>query len=309
MEIKNKESNFVSAVVYLADGYKEVVQEFLNTITDQFESNFKAFEIIVVNDACTDGSIEVIKSFAKHYSRAQISVLNMSYSQGKEKAIQAGVDLAIGDFVYEFESMLVDYDKTLIMDVYYEALKGYDIVSATQNIKPKLSSHIFYKLYNMFSSGQYAVGSEMFKVVSRRAINRVQSLSLVVPYRKAAYSTCGLKKTNLSYAPKYRNRINLRGKGGRGAKISTAIISLITYTNFAVKVAQLLLAITVAMLVGYGIMGALGLVIDYKLCIGMVVAIFVELLGTICIYYLNVVIRLIMDKKNYVFDSIEKITR
>ena len=63
------------------------------------------------------------------------------------------------------------------------------------------------------------------------------------------------------------------------------------------------------MLVGYGIMGALGLAIDYKLCIGMVVAIFVELLGTICIYYLNVVIRLIMDKKNYVFDSIEKITR
>ena len=299
MEIKNKESNFVSAVVYLADGYKEVAEEFLNTITDQFESNFKSFEIIVVNDACTDGSIEVIKSFAKHYSRAQISVLNMSYSQGKEKAIQAGVDLAIGDFVYEFESMLVDYDKTLIMDVYYKALKGYDIVSATQNIKPKLSSHIFYKLYNVFSSGQYAVGSEMFKVVSRRAINRVQSLS----------STCGLKKTNLSYAPKYRNRINLRGKGNRGAKISTAIISLITYTNFAVKVAQLLLAITVAMLVGYGIMGALGLAIDYKLCIGMVVAIFVELLGTICIYYLNVVIRLIMDKKNYVFDSIEKITR
>ena len=37
-----------------------------------------------------------------------ITILNMSFFHGVEAAMNAGVDLAIGDFVFEFDSCIAD---------------------------------------------------------------------------------------------------------------------------------------------------------------------------------------------------------
>uniref|UniRef100_UPI00325FE826 hypothetical protein n=1 Tax=Clostridium sp. NkU-1 TaxID=1095009 RepID=UPI00325FE826 len=49
--------------------------------------------------------------------------------------MNAGVDLAIGDFIYEFDNLLVEYDQDLIWKVYQRSLQGYDIVSAASGEK------------------------------------------------------------------------------------------------------------------------------------------------------------------------------
>ena len=35
-----------------------------------------------------------------------------------------------GDFLFEFDKCLPDFEPSLIMDVYYRALEGYDVVAA-----------------------------------------------------------------------------------------------------------------------------------------------------------------------------------
>ena len=51
--INNKEKNFISAVVYLHnDGARAV--EFCRAVAAELDSHFAQYELVVVDDACTD---------------------------------------------------------------------------------------------------------------------------------------------------------------------------------------------------------------------------------------------------------------
>ena len=97
----NKEKNFVSSVVYVHNAEKRI-GTFISVIMKVMEDNFENFEIICVNDCSTDNSVHEIKSAVENHSSACVSVVNLSYYHGIEMAMNAGIDLAIGDFVFEF---------------------------------------------------------------------------------------------------------------------------------------------------------------------------------------------------------------
>ena len=44
-----------------------------------------------------------------------VNVVHMSFFQGLESAMNAGRDIAIGDFVFEFDDILVDYEPDVMM--------------------------------------------------------------------------------------------------------------------------------------------------------------------------------------------------
>lgn len=231
--ISNKEKNFISAVVYVYNNEKEI-ENLLRNVNKVLKENFNKYEIICVNDASTDKSVEKIKKFAKELENEALSVINMSYFQGVETAMNAGVDLAIGDFVYEFDNIMYDYEEKVIMDVYNRCLEGYDIVSATSNKKSKSESSLFYKIFNAYSNVEYKIHTENFRILSRRAINRVHSISKNIPYRKAIYANCGLKIDNLKYIPKDKSKRKFDTKMQRSRR-ETATNSLILFTNIGYK--------------------------------------------------------------------------
>ena len=113
--------------------------------------------------------------------------------------MHAGIDLSIGDFVYEFETVTVSYPVKMLREVYDTCLTGYDIVSAYPGHSGHKQSKIFYFLYNNLANTSYKFRTEAFRILSRRAINRVQSMSETLPYRKAAYANCGLNTKAMKY--------------------------------------------------------------------------------------------------------------
>ena len=123
----NKEKNFISAVIYVHNAEKRI-EKFLRTVLEVLEENFEHSEIICVNDNSQDNSVDVIKKVSQDATISSVSVLNMSYFHGLEMSMNAGMDLTIGDFVFEFDSTVLDFDKEEIMEVYRRSLKGYDIV-------------------------------------------------------------------------------------------------------------------------------------------------------------------------------------
>ena len=185
--ISNKEKNFISTVIYVHNNEKEI-GEFLEKINELLSQNFEKYEIICVNDKSTDNSIQEIEKIAYKVNESSISIINMSYYQGIELSMNAGVDLSIGDFVYEFDNIYIDYELDVIMKIYQEALQGYDIVSAKSNSKKSISSRIFYKVFNQNSNHMYQIHTETFRILSRRAINRVKAMNKTIPYRKAVYA-------------------------------------------------------------------------------------------------------------------------
>lgn len=90
-----KENNFVSAVVYARLCEKEI-KPFLTKVCDFLASNFMNYEVICVNDASQDRTVQDVQEFAAD-GHGTVSLLTMSYYQGLELAMDAGVDLAIGD--------------------------------------------------------------------------------------------------------------------------------------------------------------------------------------------------------------------
>jgi len=92
MTADKKESKFVSVVVYLHNSGRNI-ESFFDKVLEMFQENFEKYEIICVNDASTDQSVKEIKKIAKEYPDVIINVVNMSYYQGQEFSMNAGVQI------------------------------------------------------------------------------------------------------------------------------------------------------------------------------------------------------------------------
>lgn len=304
-----KESNFVSVVVYCRNN-DHFIQDFLEILYRVFESRFKKFEFIIANDASTDRSIEIIKNVASSKENNTISIINMSYFQGVEKSMNAGVDHAIGDYIFEFDRVEVDYRDELVFDVYKHALTGYDIVSARNN-KRKFTSKMFYWLLNQYSKNQYQIGSDTFRLLSRRAINRIHSLSSTIPYRKALYANSGLKNDVYNYSP------TLSVKSTHSLKYQrqeTALSTLVIFTDVAYKFALGLSILMMFSTVAVAIYTLVFFILESSIegfttimlfLTGAFFGVFAIL--TIVIKYLSILVDLIFLKQKYLIQSVEKL--
>ena len=163
------------------------------------ENNFEHSEIICVNDFSNDKSLAKIKNISNIANLTSVSVINLSHFHGLEMAMSAGMDLAIGDFVFEFDNTILDFNPDEIMKIYMRSLSGFDIVTASPDKPEAFSSKMFYKVFKSFSNNKYEMTTESFRILSRRVINRIADMNRSIPYRKVIYANSGLKIDNVRY--------------------------------------------------------------------------------------------------------------
>ncbi|MBD5524296.1 MAG: glycosyltransferase [Lachnospiraceae bacterium] len=310
----NKQKNFISVVVYVHNAESRI-DKFLSIITSILENNFEHSEIICVNDDSTDNSVEIIKEFSRNVAVSSITVLNMSYFHGLETAMNAGIDLTIGDFVFEFDSTVLDFEKEEIMNVYYRSLQGYDIVSASPNKKEKISSQLFYRVFDHFANLPYKMSTERFRILSRRVINRIGSMNKTIPYRKVVYANSGLKTDNMKYSV-IGTADQKADKREKSYRFGLAVDSLILFTEIGYRMSMLMAVLMMAvsvLMVAYSVIIYLAAnpVTGWTTTILFLSVAFAGLFGilTVVIKYLQLLVDLVFKRKHYSFESIEKLTR
>jgi glycosyltransferase involved in cell wall biosynthesis len=69
------------------------VQEILDEVTDSREQ----FEVLIIDDASTDATIEVAHELRRHYP--QVRVVRHSISTGRDAAIRTGLEQSRGEVV------------------------------------------------------------------------------------------------------------------------------------------------------------------------------------------------------------------
>ena len=311
----NKEKNFVSAVIYVRNAQNRLAK-FLSTMIDTLEGNFEHSEIICVNDSSEDDSLSVIREQAGYATSTSISVINLSFFHGLELSMHAGIDLSIGDFVFEFDNTVMDYDSNLIMSVYARSLQGYDIVSASPRKKQKFTSRLFYRTFDHFSNGAYHMSTESFRILSRRVINRIGAMNKTVPYRKAIYATSGLKTDTIAYDIKPGMSDVSIDKKERKFRETLAIDSLILFTDLGYKLSiwmTLIMMLVAAIMLVYSVItySVSHPVPGWTTTILFLSFSFFGLFAilTIIIKHLNLLLNLVFKRKNYTFESIEKLTK
>ena len=311
-----KEKKFISLVVYLHDA-APYLKYFLDTVLPLCENNFEQFELVCVDDACMDGTVDLLKEYVEgRQVKAMVSVVHMSFFQGLESAMNAGRDIAIGDFVYEFDDIFVDYEPDVILEVYRRLIAGSDIVAASSRGKLRLTSRIFYALFNRTSRGNGKIGPETFRIVSRRAINRIKSMGQYIPYRKAVYMNCGLRAQTFEYESKDVD-VRIRNKTVASERTSLAFESFIYFTNVLERASAIICGVFLVATLGMGVY----LVHDFfsadkpvegwlstmgVLCLGFF-GVFALL--TIILKYLSVMLNLIFKHQRYLVSDIEKVVK
>ena len=310
----NKEKNFVSSVIYIHNAENRI-GDFLDKIIGIMETNFEHSEIICVNDSSDDSSLDIIKKASESAVTTNVSVINMSYFHGLELAMNAGVDMSIGDFVFEFDSTNPDFDDNVVMEVYRRSLEGYDIVSASPDKKEKFTSRLFYKTFDRFTDLSYKMTTESFRILSRRVINRISSMNKTMLYRKALYANCGLKTDNIKYKVQSADSYGSDRKE-KDYRSGLAVDSLIIFTNFGYSFAKCMTFIMMIMsvfMVAYSLIIYLTAhpVTGWTTTILFLSVAFFGLFGimTIIIKYLQLLINLVFKRKHYSFESIEKLTK
>ena len=301
----NKEKNFVSAVVYLHnDGTRAA--EFCALLVQELEAHFDQYELVAVDDACTDDTVPLLRQFAATMVKP-LTILHMSLYQGLEAGMNAGLDAAIGDYVYEFDSTRHPYEPSMVFAAYQTALKGNDIVSVCPS-RTTGGSGLFYKVFNANSHSAYKLRTDAFRLVTRRAINRVHASSEHLPYRKAAYAASGLKMADLEFDGVLPN--TERGRW------NLAMDSLALYTDAGFKastgITVFMLVLTLAELLYTVVVFAAGHPIEGWTTTMLVLTVgFAGLFAvlTILVKYLSLLLDLIFKKQKYLVESIEKIQK
>lgn len=304
----DKEKNYISAVVYIGDE-KEQAKPFLQELTARLASRFEFYELVLVDDCSSDGTVEEVRQFLNEMQNLPpVTMIHMSLRQSRELAMNAGLDMAVGDFVYEFDSMSMPYPADMIDKVYDACLAGSDIVSASPANNRGIVSALFYRLFNSASKSKYNLHTDAFRLLSRRAINRVHSISPTMPYRKAAYAASGLKMETIMFEGR-------AGKTKEYMRGTYALDSLALYTDVGYKASLgisgvmllLMLASLVYTLVVYlgGKNPVPGWTTTMLLLTGGFFGIFLIL--SIVLKYLTLLTELVFKKQKYLVESVEKI--
>ncbi|MCF0143449.1 MAG: glycosyltransferase [Parasporobacterium sp.] len=304
-----KEQNFISAVIYVHNN-QSTLKEFLGYIGGYLKNKFSNYEIICVNDGSTDDSEAIIREAALS-EEMNLTLVNMGNVQGVEHSMNAGLDLAIGDFVLEFDSAVKTWPDDIIDQVYGKMQEGADIVSACPDSRPRFTSRVFYAVFNKYANTRNPIGTEAFRLLSRRAVNRVSSMNRTQMYRKAVNANSALKQASVTFTPTENANIE---KALSKERRSLAVDSLLLFTNVGYKVSLIITLVMLAFAFIVGVYTVIVFITGRPVEGWTPIMIFLSLgffglfaILTFCVKYLSLILNLNFKRRHYVVENVEKL--
>ncbi len=161
------------------------------------------FELIFVDDGSKDKTMEKIKKFA--VADSSVKYISFSRNFGKEAAIYAGLKNSAGDLVVMMDADLQDPPSLLPEMVKAIQEEGYDSVATrriTRKGEPKIRSFFarkFYKIINKISDADLVDGARDYRLMSRKFVDSVLSISEYNRFTKGIFGWVGYKTKWIEY--------------------------------------------------------------------------------------------------------------
>lgn len=166
------------SVVVPVYGCRKALPELYRRLTETLSRIVKDYEIILVNDQCPQGSWEDIQTLCQQ--DPHVVGIEMARNFGQIKAITAGLDRSVGDWVVVMDCDLQDRPEE-IENLYNKAMEGYDVVFARRKERKDskmkvLVSKCFYKVYSFATDGNYDPALCNFSISSRQVADAYCSM-------------------------------------------------------------------------------------------------------------------------------------
>lgn len=170
MDNKQPKISIVTALYNSA----EYIDEFIQRCTEAVEKISADYEIILVNDASPDDSLN--RAIRQHSTNPHVIIIDLSRNFGQHKANWTGLCHATGDYIFLIEADLEEQPEWL--NDFYESLIAEDDTDVIYGVQgqrkggffERVSGDLFYAAFNLFSQIKIPPNHITVRLMSRRYV-------------------------------------------------------------------------------------------------------------------------------------------
>lgn len=200
-----------------------------------------SFEIIIVDDGSTDGTLETAKQLAK--SDERIRYISFSRNFGKEAAMYAGLKNVSGKYTAIMDADLQDPPEMLPKMYRVITEEGYDAVGTrrvTRKGEPPVRSFFarkFYKIMSRISKANMVDGARDYRLMNRKYVDALLSLGEYNRFSKGLFGWVGFKVKWLEF--ENVNRIAGETKWSFGQLFLYSLDGIVAFSNVPLYMASI----------------------------------------------------------------------
>ena len=160
------------------------------------------FEYLFIDDGSSDKSLQVVKNLT--LNNDHVKYIQFSRNFGHQKAITAGLKYCSGDAAIIIDADLQDPPEE-IENLIYKWKQGFDVVHAVRSKRKgeprikKVFAHIFYRIMSRITDIHMTVDSGDFRLISRKAIDALNSMPEQHRYMRGLASWIGFNQGYIQY--------------------------------------------------------------------------------------------------------------
>lgn len=204
----NPENPLISLIVPVYNE-EEAIPRFRDRLIGACHSWPFQTKVLFVDDGSSDNTLHHLRTLASEHEF--IEFLSFSRNFGKETALSAGIDHASGDAV-----ILMDVDLQHPLEYVPQFVQawredGYDMVHGVRNTDngesalKRLSSRLYYRLFNALSNASIPESAGDFRLLDRRVIEVIKTLPERNRFMKGLYGWVGFRSKAIPYEQPVRN--------------------------------------------------------------------------------------------------------
>ncbi|MBP8829415.1 MAG: glycosyltransferase family 2 protein [Desulfobacter sp.] len=195
---------------------ESTIKIFLEKLIPIMQNVQRPYEVIFINDGSTDNTLNVLlKAKSKN---PQIRILNLSRNFGKEAALTAGLEHAMGEVVIPIDADL-QHPPEIIIEFIKKWEEGFDVVVGKRTVRTgegvikKLTAKYFYKFHNQISDVEIPYNVGDFRLMSRKVIEALKRLPENQRFMKGLFAWVGFNTAVVEYeqAPRAAGKTSYNG--------------------------------------------------------------------------------------------------
>lgn len=174
------------------------------------------YEIVCVNDGSTDDTLERLVAVSRRDARVRVIELTRNF--GKEAALTAGIDEAMGDAVIPIDADLQDPPE-LIPTLVQRWRQGAEVVlaqrasRATDSFLKRVTATAYYRVHNKLSDLKIPENVGDFRLMDRVVVNALKQLPERHRFMKGLFAWVGFSTVIVQYerAPRSAGKSKFSG--------------------------------------------------------------------------------------------------
>ena len=182
----------------------------LQTALQGMHGNYD-FEVVCINDGSRDETLGQLVQARQKHNNISIRIVDFSRNFGKESAITAGLDFAMGDAVVPIDSDL-QHPPALVPEMLALWESGYEVVLArranrnTDRAIYKIAARTFYEVSRHISHTDIPPDVGDFRLMDRKVVDAVNSLRENCRFMKGIFAWVGFRTAVVDYQVQARHQ-------------------------------------------------------------------------------------------------------